>query len=41
MIKAKEMPRTVVGGSPKMELELPSTGRRAINASIFGPTAMI
>jgi hypothetical protein len=41
MIKAKEMPRTVFGGSPKMELELPSTERRAMNASMIGPTAMI
>jgi len=41
MIKAKEMVRTVFGGSPKIAVELPSTERRAINASIIGPTAMI
>ena len=41
MIKAKEMVRTVFGGSPKMPAGLPSTEKRAINASIIGPTAMI
>ena len=41
MIKAKEIPRTVFGGSPKIPVGLPSTEKRAINASIIGPTAMI
>jgi hypothetical protein len=41
MIKAKVMPRTMFGGSPKIPVGLPSTERRAINASIIGPTAII
>jgi hypothetical protein len=41
MINAKEMVRTVFDGSPKIPVGLPSTERRAINASIIGPTAMI
>jgi hypothetical protein len=41
MMRAKAMPRTMFGGSPKMPVGLPSTEKRAINASIIGPTAMI
>jgi len=41
IINAKEMPRTAFGGSPKIPVGLPSTERRAINARIIGPTAMI
>ena len=41
MIRAKEMPKAMFGGSPKIPVGLPSTERRAINANIIGPTAMI
>ena len=41
MINAKAMPRTMFDGSPKIPVGFPSTERRAINASITGPTAMI
>jgi hypothetical protein len=41
MIKAKVIPRTVLGGSPKIPVGLFSTERSAINARIIGPTAII
>jgi hypothetical protein len=41
IISAKEMPRTMFGGSPKMPVGLPSTERRARNARINGATAII
>jgi len=41
MIKTKLIPKTMFGGSPKIPVGLDSTERRAINARIIGPTAMI
>jgi len=41
MIKAKLVPKTMFGGSPKIPVGLDSTERMAINARIIGPTAMI
>jgi hypothetical protein len=39
--KAKAIPRTISGGSPKMPVELCSTERRAMNANTNGPIAII
>jgi hypothetical protein len=41
IIKPQPMTRTMFCGSPKMPLGLFSTDKRAINASIIGPTAII
>jgi len=41
MITAKAATRIVLGASPKMPVGLFSADRRAINARIIGPTAII